>query len=201
MGILGPSKKETWGKFAESIGAEVIDNGAFKGGPKVRLSYKNWEVILDTYTVSTGNGSATYTRVRSVYSGNREIIFRVFRTSFLTKIANFFGKKSAKTGDNNFDEEFTVRCSTEDLVKKIFQNEKLKEMLNALKRVNFFVKKAKGKKETKNIEGEYEIHYYMTGVIKDIDTLTLIFGITINFLDEFILNGIAENKAPKISYL
>ena len=201
MGILGPGKKEAWSEFAEKMGAEIVDAGAFKGGLKVRLPYKNWEVVMDTYTVSTGNGTVTYTRVRAVYVRGKEFSFKVFRTSFLTKIVNAFGRQSAKTGNAAFDSQFTIRSHQEGLVQEIFKNEKLKQTLSSLKRVNFFVKKAKGRKETKYIENENEIHYYMTGVIRDIDKLTFIFGIILDLLNEFEAHGIAKSEAPKISYI
>ncbi len=201
MGLFGKSKKEAWTEFAESMGAEAIDEGWAKGGIKVRLAYKSWEVVMDTYTVSTGKSSTTYTRVRAVFVLGMEFDFKIFRTSVLTKIANFFGKQSALTGDAAFDEIFTVRSSQENVVQSIFENETLKQMFLALKRVNFFVKKAKGKKETKHVDNEREVHYYMTGVIKDGEILALIFGIIINLLDEFEKHEIAKSDKPQISYL
>ena len=201
MGLLGKSKKEAWNEFAYSIGAEAVDTGAFKRGLVVRLPYKNWEVVMDTYTVSTGKGTITYTRVRAVFVRGTEFAFKIFRTSLLTKAANFFGRASAKTGDAEFDAAFTIRSPQESLVQEIFKNEKLKQMLYSLKRVNFFVKKSRGRKETKYVENENEIHYYMTGIIRDIDKLTLIYGIIIDLLNEFEANGIAKSEAPKISYM
>lgn len=201
MGIMGPNKKAAWQDFAESMGAEYIDAKAFKNTAKVRLEYKNREIVMDTYTVSTGQSSVTYTRVRAVFVGGAEFELKVFRTSILTKVANFFGKQSAKTGDNAFDETFTIRSQQQDFIDSIFDNDTLKEMLHGLKRVNFLTKKAKGKKDTKYVENERELQYLVTGVIKDADQLTLIFGAMINLLDAFEANEIAKSEKPQISYV
>ncbi len=52
MGILKPSRKEAWQTFASELGVEFIDDGVFKGGAKVQLSYKTWKILLDTFTIS-----------------------------------------------------------------------------------------------------------------------------------------------------
>jgi len=201
MGIMGPNKKAAWQDFAESMGAEYIDAKAFKNTAKVRLEYKNREIVMDTYTVSTGQSSVTYTRVRAVFVGCAEFELKVFRTSILTKVANFFGKQSSKTGDNTFDEIFTIRSQQQDFIDSIFANDTLKEMLHGLKHVNLLTKKAKGKKDTKYVENERELQYLVTGVIKDADQLTLIFGAMINLLDAFEANEIAKSEKPQISYV
>ena len=201
MGILGVSKKDAWQSFADSMGAEVINDGVFKGGIKVRLAYKTWEIVMDTYTVSTGKSSTTYTRVRAIYVAGSEFDFKVFKTSVFTRMARALGRVYAPTGNAHFDETFSVRSLQTEMVKKVFENTKLKEMFFSLKRVYFMSKKSRGRKDTKNVEDECELHYYTGGVIKDNEQLTLIFGVMIFFLDAFEANGIAKSEKPKISYV
>jgi hypothetical protein len=201
MGLLGKSKKEAWSEFAENMGAETVDEGAFKGGLKVRLPYKNWEIVMDNYTVSTGKSSTTYTRVRAIYVADAEFDFKIFKKTAFTKMAKALGRQYAYTGNDAFDEKLAIRSLDESKVKKIFEGQKLKDMLMALKRVYFYTKKTKGRKETKYVEGEKEIYYQTLGIIKDEDILTLIFGIMVNMLDAFLENGIAKDEAPQISYL
>ena len=200
MGILGKTKNEAWGEFAESMGAEFIKASALKN-PKVSLTYRFWEILLDTYTVSTGNGSVTYTRARAVFVRDAEFDFKISKSGVFTRMAKALGRAYAYTGDAEFDGVFAIRSSNEALVQKIFEKGGLKQMLFELKPVGFSVKKAKGRKETKQIENERELLYNVAGVIKDTERLTLIFGIMINLLDAFEENGIAKSEAPRISYV
>lgn len=199
--MFGPNKNKAWQAFADSMGAEFIDGKAFKSVSKVRLAYKTWEIILDTYTVSTGQSTVTYTRVRAVYVRDAEFDFKIYRTTFFTKVAKALGRSYALTGDDKFDGVFSIRSDYPDIVKKIFAGDRLKQMLHGIKRVYFTIKKAKGKKETRAVDNESELQYYTAGVIKDPEELTLIFGAMINIMDALEASGIAKSETPKISYV
>ena len=55
--VFGPSKGEIWSKIATEIGGDYVDGGFW--GKEV-LSYKHgeWEILLDTYTVTNSTGTA-----------------------------------------------------------------------------------------------------------------------------------------------
>ena len=195
---MGKKLKEVWREFSESMGAEYIEGSTFKN-PKVSLKYKNWSILLDTYTVSTGNSTVTYTRARAVFVRDAEFDFKIYKTNVFTRMAKALGRTYAYTGDTVFDGVFSIRSPQEALVKKIFEGDRLKRMFYELKSVNFSVKRAKGKKETRYVENESELLYNVAGIIKDTEQLTLIFGIVINLLDAFEANGIAKSETPQIS--
>jgi len=58
--IFGPSKKEVWQALSEQIDSEFVEGGFFSKD-KVVAHIKEWVVTLDTYTVSNGKTSTTYT--------------------------------------------------------------------------------------------------------------------------------------------
>ena len=64
MGLFGKSRKEVWKQLSEEINANYIEGGLFQS-PRVEYKYRNWIIYLDTYTVSTGKSSITYTRMRA----------------------------------------------------------------------------------------------------------------------------------------
>ena len=200
MGIFGPNKKEAWGEFAKTMGAKYIDAKAFKNVAQVVLPYKFWEIVLDTYTVSTGKSSTTYTRIRAVYKTGEDFDFKIFKTTVFTRMAKALGRVYAPTGNEEFDNIFSIRSQQEALVEKTFENPKLREMFFALSRVYFQTKKSVGKKEARGVSDEKELYYQTAGIIKDSETLTIIFGIMIFLLDVFEANGIAKSENPKISY-
>ncbi len=104
------------------------------------------------------------------------------------------------TGDGTFDEKFAITSQNEYLIKKIFAKIELKELFYTAKQINFMVKKAKGKKDTRDVENEKELYYFTGGVIKDNERLMILFGLFIFLLDAFEDHGIAKNEQPRISY-
>jgi hypothetical protein len=131
---------------------------------------------------------------------DEEFDFKITKRSIFTKIAKAFGKTYALTGDGAFDEKFAIASQNEQLIKKIFAKNELKELFYNEKRINFTVKKAKGKKDTRYVENEKELYYNTGGVIKDNERLMILFGLFIFLLDAFEEYGIAKSERPKISY-
>jgi len=58
--LFGPSKEEVWRQLCQEIGADFVEGGFWRGD-KVVAKVKEWTLTLDTYTVSTGKSSTTYT--------------------------------------------------------------------------------------------------------------------------------------------
>jgi len=62
--VFGPSRNEIWQQFASAIGGSFTEGGFWNGGT-VEAAHGQWIITLDTYTVSTGKSSITYTRIRA----------------------------------------------------------------------------------------------------------------------------------------
>ena len=54
--LLGPSKSEIWPEISKQIGGEFIDGG-FWGKDVLVYQHGEWEILLDTYSVSHGSFS------------------------------------------------------------------------------------------------------------------------------------------------
>ena len=52
--IFGHSKDEIWGQIATDIGGEFIEGG-FWGKDVLIYKHGEWQILLDTYTVSNRN--------------------------------------------------------------------------------------------------------------------------------------------------
>ena len=57
--LFGPSKKEIWSQIAYDIGGRFKDGGFWKRD-YIRYEYGSWEIVLDTYTRSSGKSKKTY---------------------------------------------------------------------------------------------------------------------------------------------
>ena len=88
--LLGPCKEEIWSQLSKEIGADYQQGSLFKAG-KVILSHRQWEIILDTYTVSTGNSATTYTRMRVPYVNKDGFRFRIYRKNIFSGLGKLLG--------------------------------------------------------------------------------------------------------------
>ena len=188
------TKKEAWQNLAVKIDAKPIEMSFVKGSIRLEKQHKLWTIYLDTYTVYTGKGSMTFTRMRAPYAGMFDFRMKIGRTNIFTKIAKYFGKQYATSGDYGFDDKFYIKCFDESLVKKVFENSQLKDALRGIKKVSILIKKAGGKE----IFDEYMLNYTLLGVIKDIERLEKMFEVLMMLLDEFEKNGIAKAEKPMV---
>lgn len=193
MALFGPSKNEIWQQLATEIDAEFIKGSFIKSG-RVEKKYKNWIIVLDTFTVNTGKSSVTYTRVRVPYVRSNDVEFKLSRKNIFSGIGRLFGMPLIETYDYDFDDEFVLKGNDETVIKEIFQNDSLKDMIKLQKRL---ILKTKAYTVKKSLD-ESELYFQMTGVLKDMDKLKNLFNLFPAMLDELVKNGVAEDKPPKI---
>ncbi len=107
--LFGPSHKEVWAELAQQIDAQFHD-GSWFGVSNVQSEVKDWIITLDTYTVSTGKSSVTYTRMRAPFVNPDGFRFHIFRTGFFNELGRrWFKTMDLEVGDPDFDRAFTVR--------------------------------------------------------------------------------------------
>jgi len=104
-----------WKQFANEIGAELIEGGFFRSS-KVQARVKEWTVTLDTYSVSSGDSSENYTRIKTSIQDKDGFWFSIFRTGLVAKLDKALGAQKIDVGDPDFDQAFTIRSNNESKV-------------------------------------------------------------------------------------
>jgi hypothetical protein len=105
--IFGPSKREVWKQLSDQIGAEFVQRGFSE---KVRVHVKEWVITLDTYIVSTGKSTVSFTRMRAPYVNADNFRFTVYRKGFFTELGKLVGMQDLEVGIPKFDEDFVIRA-------------------------------------------------------------------------------------------
>ncbi len=108
-----------WASAAERLGGRFTPlHGPWynKKARNVRASIDGVEVLADHYTVSTGKSSTTYTRIRATAAAPAGMELQIFRKHALSGLGQALGFQDVRTGHERFDEEFTVKSNTPDLV-------------------------------------------------------------------------------------
>lgn len=194
---MGIKTKEAWENFANQYGAEFINGGLLKG-IRVEYTYKNWPFYLDTFTVSTGKSSSTYTRVRGLFVGTSDFYFKLSRKTVFSKIAKALGKAYVDTGDTTFDEEFIIKSNDYYKAKELFSFKKLREHILNIKKVRLSIKNNEGKYGHNYQQMGKELYFYDGGIVKDTELLTKWFDLFKVTLDRMQSLDFAESRRSKV---
>lgn len=199
MGILrqlfGPSKDEMWKELSRQIDAQFVGGDIWKGA-KVVATTGPWVVTLDTYTVSTGKAAITYTRMRAPYVNRDGFRFQVYRAGAFTGIGKLFGMQDIEIGIAAFDDQFVIKSSDADQVKKLLANEKLRTLLMAQPSVYLSVADDEGWFGQQFPEGVDELYFQVQGVIRDVDRLKALFDLFSETLETLCAIGSAYETPP-----
>jgi hypothetical protein len=197
MGLFGPSKSEVWQQFSKEIGADIYE-GMFDKTKKVVKMYNNWTIYLDTYSSSTGQSTITYTRIRAPFVKYKNFYFKIKNKGIFSGLKKIFGIQDIKIGYDEIDNNYSIQCNDHDIVLRLFSNLKIRKLINLLPKICLEIKKNEGIFGPKFQENESELYFIQTGVIKDINTLKILFELFSKILKELDLIGCISIESTKI---
>jgi hypothetical protein len=195
--LFGPSRKEIWQQLCAETGADFVDGGFWKGA-KVQAAHEEWTITLDTYVVSSGKSSTTYTRMRAPYVNPDGFRFSIHRRHFFTGIAEMLGGQDVKIGDDHFDHEFVIKGTDEEKLRTLLANEKLRDLIAQQPKIRLSVKDDEGWFGPSFPNGVDELHFVAVGVIKDIERLKALFDLFSETLDQLCIIGSAYEGSPNV---
>ena len=196
--LFGPSKKEIWKILSEQTGSAFVEGGLFCGPDKVVAQYRDWTITLDTYTVSNGKSSTTYTRMRAPYVNVDGFRFSIYRSGIFSELGEFLGFHDIEIGNEYFDKAFVIKSSDEDKVKELLSEPKIQELIDQQPRFHLEVKDDEGWFGKNFPDGVDELYYRVPGVIKDVDQLKGLFEIFSEVLNRLCIIGVAYDSAPVV---
>ncbi len=201
MGVLrelfGPSKKEIWDELSKQINADFREGGFF-GKDKVVAYSKEWTITLDTYTVSTGKTSTTYTRMRAPYVNKDGFWFKIYRSGFFSEIGSMLGMQDIEIGIPDFDENFVIKGNNIDKVKALFSETNIRSLIELQPRFHLEVKDDEGWFGKAFPHGVDELYFNVVGVIKDIERLKALFELFAEVLNYLCVIGAAYDSNPHV---
>ena len=106
------NRREAFQAAASDLDATFVQ-GERSSGDQVHLEHGPWKVILDTYVVSTGQTTVTYTRAQAPYVARNDFTLRVTRRNIFTRIAELFGFCGLRVGDQEFERKYKTKSSND----------------------------------------------------------------------------------------
>ena len=122
------SRKEVWQQFSNEIQATYAKGGALKSD-RIDATFQNWQIVYDKVTYPIGALILTYTRLRAPFSAKSDFQFSISAKSFLSKVAEKFGKANIETGDSRIDDNFVIKSNSAEKINHLLSNEKLINLL------------------------------------------------------------------------
>ncbi|QHV93673.1 DUF3137 domain-containing protein [Spirosoma endbachense] len=195
--LFGPYKDEAWGQLADEINADFIDGGFWKGS-KVQATVKEWTITLDTYTVSNGKTSITFTRMRAPYVNRDGFRFTIYRKGFFSELGKKLGMQDVEVGFPDFDDQFIIQGNDEDKLQLLFKNTRIRQLIDAQAGISLEVKDDDGWLSTTFPEGVDQLSFKVVGVIKDIERLKQLYELFAETLNHLCLIGSAYEDDPNV---
>jgi hypothetical protein len=196
--LFGSSTEEIWRQLCAEIGAQYVD-GEFWKGNKVQGAHGPWTITLDTYTVSNGKTSTTYTRMRAPFVDSEGFRFTVYRKGIFSEIGKWFGMQDIEIGDANFDQDFILKSNQEPKLRELLGSSKIRELINQQPEIYFAIKDDEGFFGSSFPEGVDELYFQVVGVITDLEQLKLLYDLFAETLDQLCRIGAANQNAPNVS--
>jgi hypothetical protein len=199
--LFGPSRDEIWQQVAAAVGGKASAGNFWAGGGKVEAAHGQWMVTLDTYVVSTGKTTITYTRMRAPYVNPDGFQFTIYRRGIFSDIGKWMGMQDVVVGDPQFDEDFIIKGNDEAKLCRLFADARLRELVSAQPDIHFCVKDDEnkfwgGQGFPSNVD---ELYFQVTGVIKDVHRLKQLFDLFAETLDELCRMGSAYEQNPCVT--
>ena len=196
--LFGPSREEIWRQLCQETGAGYVDGGFWKGD-KVIARHGQWTITLDTYTVSNGKTSTTFTRMRAPYVNQDDFRFTIYRRGLFSDLGRLCGMQDVEVGYPEFDEEFVIKGNDESKLRSLFANARLRALLHEQPSVYLTVKDNEGWFGTRFPQGVDELHFQVGGVINNVERLKSLYELFAETLNQLCHIGSAYEDNPNVN--
>ena len=195
--LFGPSKKEIWSQIAYDIGGR-FKHGGFWARDYISYYHEEWEIILDTYTVSTGKSKITYTRMRAPFANRDGLYFKIYRKGFFSGVSKFFGMQDIEIGDEYFDKDFIIKGNSEYQIGNLLAGDEIKALIERHPKIHFEIRDDEGIFRQKYPDGIDELYFQCVGVLKDEERIKDLFDLFAYTLERLVEIDSAYPDGPNI---
>ncbi len=132
--IFTGSAADSWRELAQQMGARYEANGLFGSDIEVVAQFHDWQIVLDHFTVSSGNSNITYSRIRAPCLNPRRFEMKVQRTNFIGRgFRKLFRQQDIAIGDATFDHDHVVTGNSEPAARRLLADTAVRGVLAAQK--------------------------------------------------------------------
>jgi len=152
--IFGPSREEIWTALAAEFNGRFVD-GKWNSPDRVYVTVGEWEILLDHFSRQTGKTTIPYTRIRSPFTNQDNLYFKIYRQGFFSGVAKYFGMQDIQLNDEEFDKDFVLKGNDVFKINWIFESTEVRKYLYELDKIHL---------EIKNDDGFFKKSHYNEGI-------------------------------------
>jgi hypothetical protein len=104
-----------------------------------------------------------------------------------------------EVGVEDFDADFVIKGTDEARLRQLFSDPHIRELIALQRDIHFTVKDDEGWFGTKFPDGVDELYFQVSGVIKDVERLKLLYDLFAETLDALCRMGSAYESAPDVT--
>ena len=94
-----------------------------------------WCLTLHDYTISGPEADSEWTQIICRYRSEQRLEFQIYKAGLGSRLARILGAQDISTGDPEFDHEFKVKGSPEEMVRRLFSSRHLRDLASRSLRV------------------------------------------------------------------
>lgn len=174
--LFGESQREAWSRLAAELGTSFEAGGLFQTAA-VKARWGGFDIVLDTYRVSTGNSSQTYTRLRAPFVNTSALRFKIYRASIFSGLVKALGAQDIEIGVADFDRDYVIQGSDAEQVRQLLSDAALRALIAAQPRISVRIEDDEGL-FGKSYGGAVDaLSFTEPGVIRDVARLRGLFSL------------------------
>jgi hypothetical protein len=189
------TRSDAWRSVAERTGGDFVE-ARRPSKERVLVRHGPWRVWLDTYVVSNGSTSQTYTRVRAYIRGWRGMSLLVRRRGVLDRLWETLGFGGRLPLSRALTDRYVVKGKPEPRVPSLFSAQGLTQAVMAVPSLRLEIKRPSLKSRKRFGEDAGVVVCRTTGVITDVDRLEGMIAVVREALDS--LHRVGEAREEEI---
>ena len=187
--------KSVWMDLAEEMHGE-FNEGTLLTQAKLPLATKPWTAHLKMHTHPIGKAITETTVIAVPYAPLHEFKLAVHNSSTIEEVAKIFGMQDVVVGDAQFDKEFIVQGNNAGLLRELFADANLRELMLGQKSLNLSIVDHQHKMLGVNPpRGVNVLTFAEKGAINSFDRFTTIFELMTATIERLVHLEIAERTA------
>lgn len=197
MGLFGPSQNEIWEQLSEEINGTFVKGGFFKGS-RVEVSREPWTIYLDTFSVSTGQTSVMYTRMRAPFINLHNLYFKIYKRGIFSEMGKLFGMQDIEVGYSDIDEDYIIKGNNETAIKNLLASSRIRNLIKEQPRFHLEIKESEGLFGPTLKQNERILYFQADRVITDVSLLKSLFNLFGEIMEALNRLGYASSERPSV---
>ncbi len=192
---FGPSRSEIWRKLSAQLEGRYTASSWLKGD-RIDVEHGPWTITLDTFIVMVNNVAVPFTRFRAPFLNKERFRMKIYRSSIFSSIGKWFGMQDVEVGSLQFDDDFIVKASDEQLVRRFGRKAELRRALMAQESIQLAVLDDAGWFGGKFPADTDLLNVVVSGHLKDTERIRELFDLFALALDQLCEIGVAYEDGP-----